>query len=415
MRDRWPTGWSLLFLAAAVWPWPGPVTADGRGFQEGSWESIVRLVDRTTTYAGLAAGGTSVVACAGDSRVSCRTSSDEGGSFSTWRDGGLGTGRLYLERPIAVSGPLVGVATVVVSRTITDFCCPRGVGDIVVRRSTDRGETFGSPIAVTKGKAAARLSMVIGESAWHVAYMTWTGETWNVEYVRSRDEGRTWSTPVILGRGTNQVGAERPSIALSGSFVYVATMDARDSRGACETEHDGSLPECTEIYLHVSDDHGESWRAPRRVTNDRPYSGRPDVAAIGETVLIAYDHRRAGESNEIGLLHSTDRGETWDASIAVEGRNEQTHPSLAVHPARGFAMAWMDERDEAYKIRAAFSADGRRWSEGELLSGEGSAGAPSIGWTTDALHVLWNGSDLPVQYRRKVFSSLSSEALKPRP
>jgi hypothetical protein len=99
---------------------------------------------------------------------------------------------------------------------------------------------------------------VTSDGTVHLAWGQWNGTDADVVYVRSTDEGDTWSTPIRMG----DVAAGHqffPSLDVDGNAVHVAWDDSRlDPGGAI-----GAL----DVFYNRSADAGESFAADERVTD----------------------------------------------------------------------------------------------------------------------------------------------------
>ena len=357
------------------------ITVTGTAPSQPVWTEFEVLT--SSVYSGHRAQGTSVILCDGTGLIRCRVSADQGETFGPWQD--LGPDTLYLEHPIAISGDTAGIAAVEATQAVRDFCCAREVGEITLRRMV--GGVFQPRRVVTQGAKALRLSLAISGSTWHLTWMDYRRGAWDLYYRRSTNAGASWQPEVRIASGTNAVGAERPSLVASGDNVHLAWMDARDSKAACVIEGGTQLPVCTEIYTARSLDAGASWEPAVRRTSSNAYAGRPDVAVLGSTVLIGFDHRVAGGQNDIAWLRSTDNGATFSSPDVWTAPGEQTHAALTSGPA-GFSTAWMDNASGSYGVKFRVSLDGLTWSSEEELATSG-AGAPSISQSREFHHVSW--------------------------
>ena len=166
------------------------------------------------------------------------------------------------------------------------------VRDIVVARSTDRGETWTAPKRihadnfVIDGCPHAGPSMRV-DSAGHVHIAWWTGADGRagVYYARSDDRGETFGPAVELSSG-RLVRPSHVQLALDGSNVGVAWDDGVDS-----------IPR---VVLRLSRNGGGSFGEPR-VVSDVHAAGMFPVLMLGNGALtVAWsqhtteDHLRVG-------------------------------------------------------------------------------------------------------------------------
>ena len=122
--------------------------------------------------------------------------------------------------------------------------------------------------------------------AWHDS--TFGGyPNYEILFKRSTDNGANWQPTQRL---TNNAGmSEYPSVAASGSNVYVAWRDNTFNM---------------EIFFKRSVDSGASWESTQRLTNNAGISESPSVAASGNNVSVAWDDNTFDSNYEIFFKRS---------------------------------------------------------------------------------------------------------------
>jgi hypothetical protein len=220
-----------------------------------------------------AGGGVSIVWYRdenGVSQVFAKRSADGG---ATWRpDTRLSGGDKGSEHPaVAVSGRHVYVVW-------HDF--RNGHPDVYLRRSADRGATWGPERLLTPG-ARDGAHPSLAASGTHVRVVWGSRRTGAGEvYTRgSADRGATWSAE----RRISTIPSESwvATVELEGRNAYVGWVDYRDAN--------------EEEYLRRSTDGGVTWGPAIRMTTDGADSWAPSIAVSGRDVYFCwFDRRDAG-------------------------------------------------------------------------------------------------------------------------
>jgi hypothetical protein len=372
------------------------------GVGHAQWEPATALFSEPAIYGGFAASGKDLHAAQGEGTVRYRGSRDEG---STWRaEMVLGSGLLFPERPVAAEGSNVAIGYVRDTRSVSDSCCRRPLGNIFLRVSRDRGESWEPETQVTTSQGVLRFSVGVSGSRVHVVWMDYrSGTTWDLYYRRSIDGGRSWEPEVRLIRGTNPAGAGRPQIAVLGDSVHIAWMDARNNSGPCTIEGRYTLPECTEVYHKRSTDGGGTWEADRRLTTGS-YSGRPDITAqLPGTVFISYDHALGGGALEEFLIRSTDDGVSWHPPVRLSFTpGDSSHSSIVLSGSSAY-LAWFDYiaggGTESYFRESSDS--GETWGAAERFS---SGYTPLLAGTPNYVHAFYPEGGRAFYTRRQAAS-----------
>ena len=146
------------------------------------------------------------------------------------------------------------------------------------------------------GKAMA----IDGAGVIHVVWVEVQEELSDIDvrgriyYQRSPDGGFTWLAPRALTPVYQRVGY--PKLAAVGPYVYVVWHD----------DHEGTQYP----YVRVSNNHGDSFAAARRVSNYP--GGLPAVAAYGSAVHVVWVSTDASTgANEVFIRSSIDWGASW--------------------------------------------------------------------------------------------------------
>ena len=145
----------------------------------------------------------------------------------------------------------------------------------------------------------------------------------------------TFGSPIRIT--TNTGTSEFPSVAVVGSYVYIAWMDNTPVIGSGGTY---------EIWTRVSSNYGASFGSPVRITTNTGYSGDPSVAAVGSNVYVAWDDftpvTGSGISSEIWMRVSSNYGASFGSAIRITtNTGNSINPSAATVGSNVY-IAWQD-------------------------------------------------------------------------
>jgi hypothetical protein len=185
--------------------------------------------------------------------------------------------------------------------------------EILYRRSTDGGATFGSTFNLSNN-AGGSLSPAISASGNRV-YVVWSDNTPGnsvVFYRRSTDGGATFGSTRNLSNPAD--GSGSPAIAVSGNNVYVA------------------WPENTGILYRKSIDGGATFGSPANLSNTNGGSSDPALAVSGNNVYVVWRDNILGNP-DILLRKSVNAGATFGSTINVSQNSGFSElPAIAVSP-----------------------------------------------------------------------------------
>lgn len=231
----------------------------------------------------------------------------------------------------------------------------------------------------------------------HVVWYDKRDGNWEIYYKRSTDCGLTWESDRRL---TNDASFSiKPSVAVSGSNVYVMWYDNRDGN--------------YEIYYKRSPDGGTNWTPDMRLTNNSSNSIIPSVKTLGPNVHIFWSDDRDG-NYEIYYKRSTDYGTTWGSDTRLTNNSGFSQfPSVALW-SQNIHVTWEDDRDGNYEIYYKRSPDnGTNWTpDMRLTDNIRTSVKPSIATSGSYVHVLWcdNRDDVDeIYYKRSTNDGVTWE------
>ncbi len=176
-----------------------------------------------------------------------------------------------------------------------------GNNEIYYKRSTDAGVNWEADTRLTNNTSNSQLpSVAVSGSDVYVVWNEYRDGNWEIYCKHSTDAGLNWSSDVRLT--INPALSLSPSVTVSGSDVHVVWRDFRDSNH--------------EIYYKRSTNSGTTWSADTRLTNNTAISGDPAVSVSGSFVHVVWSDERDGNP-EIYCKSSTDAGGSWGADTRL--------------------------------------------------------------------------------------------------
>ena len=378
---------------------------------QAQWDPEQSLATSAFPAAYVAASGSLVHAIVASDPVAYRRSTDEG---ATWSEPIVLGGRAHLNDPIAADGPLVWAVYLENVWTATDMpCCPRVLGDLVLRRSLDGGERWLPAQRLTSGAGAYRISMAVSGTRVHIAWMDYRTRGWDVRYLRSEDGGVTWEPERIVAAGGF---SGRPQVAAQGDRVAIAYGLPPANAPLCFAGKSYQSP-CSETYLLTSTDGGATFMSPVQVSPslvnapaaEADLSIRADVALLApNAIVVAWDESQNstgwpnGFRTEQYARVSVDGGASWHEPARITDSPNATHNALAASGS-SVHLVWFDSRHGNDEIYYRASRDGGlTWeSEERLTHSRVSASTPSVAVSANYVHVLWIEANNESRYRRR--------------
>jgi sialidase-1 len=198
------------------------------------------------------------------------------------------------------------------------------------------------------------LGAVIRGGAGHV------GRGGRLDYIRSADGGRTWSSPIVA---VDSPGDDRnPALGqMPDGTLVLAYAEARSYRpdGTFDLKAGPYVP-----HLVTSSDGGKTWSAKRPLQSPIPNAspfGKIAVLRDGTGLLSIYEM----PSNRVGILRSRDSGKTWGDWSLLPGHDETQVVELPDGRLLAFTRI---EEPGPFGLLLSESADkGRTWTNSRRL------------------------------------------------
>src|SRR5215213_1560513 len=256
--------------------------------------------------------------------------------------------------------------------------------DILYRRSTDGGASFGGIVNLSN-TAAFSVSPVLAASGNNV-YVVWIEDTApgvrDILYRRSTDGGASFGGIVNLTENTAS-DAEETAIAASGNNVYVLWSNFPNV---------GNV----DILYKKSTNGGANFGDTKNLSNNTTGDSRePAVAASGNNVYVVWRGRESIPGNqEIMYRRSTNGGANFGGIVNLSNNTGfSQHPTVAVS-GNNVYVVWQDDSlvpgtfDILYKKS---TNGGASFGDTKNLSNSaGNSGRPTVAVSGNNVYVVWH-------------------------
>ncbi len=232
-------------------------------------------------------------------------------------------------------------------------------GHVYVTASSDRGETFGPPLAVNPRPEAIyddgenRPKLAIGPDG--ELFVSWSRRipgryAGDVRFARSVDGGRSFEPPVTINRDRAPISHRFDSLIVDGAGrVVLVWIDKRDQVAAKKSGADYAG---AALYYAVSDDRGHSFRPDRKLVDHSCECCRIALDLDGQggvTVLWRHVYPVNLRDHAIARLHEAPiRGlptRATDDGWVVEGCPHHG-PDLAIDDREKAHLVWFSKGEK---------------------------------------------------------------------
>jgi hypothetical protein len=278
-------------------------------------------------------------------------------------------------------------------------------GDVIFKRSTDNGKTFGDIINLSNntGNSINPQLAVSGNNIYAVWSDNSAGD-YDIFLSRSADGGGNFSKrsnlSIVVGNSLT------PTIAVSGDNVFVSWRDFIIGSQAR-----------AEILYTKSHDNGNTFDKIINLSNSTGPSLYPQLIAFGNNVYLIWEDATPG-NNDIFFVRSGDNGDTFDKIINLSNsRGNSVFAHMAVYGDNVYVVWSDDDHHERQGEGQVFNAttmhnapnqeensdiffsksnnEGATFSDVKKLSdGKGESVFPSIVASRSNVFIVWSKYDI---------------------
>ena len=198
--------------------------------------------------------------------------------------------------------------------------------DVFVARSTDKGNTFASPVDVSKNASPSGAPQIIASGKnVIVSWMDKISGNYDIMVAKSTDGGSTFGKPVNVSNTPKDSGYQQ--MTMSGNNVYVVWT---------ETISDKNY----DVFFAKSTDGGSTFDTPVNVSNNAGASGWALVTS-SNNIYVTWDDDTSG-NYDIMVAKSTDGGSTFGKPVNISNTPTDSGYQQMVATNDNLYLIWQD-------------------------------------------------------------------------
>ena len=188
---------------------------------------------------------------------------------------------------------------------------------VELKKSTNWGSTWSTSTEIFRAQETGNFDMIMRGDTIHVVWpgRYITGDSWETYYIKSENEGDSWSSNFLLTT-PDSIGSQECCIVINenGQLAVIWT-DGKYSPNLITGD----------LFVRYSIDSGDSWTEEEQLTFTH-WARMPRATWKGDSIHIAWEDWRYSQ-RDIFYMVSTDNGTSWGAEQRIED-----DPGLSLHP-----------------------------------------------------------------------------------
>jgi hypothetical protein len=187
-------------------------------------------------------------------------------------------------------------------------------------------------------------------------YLVWN-QWGDLMFRKSTNAGVSWGNKITLYSGIDY-GANYPVIAAANGNVYAFYHRSTSAKG--------------QIFMVKSTNDGQSFAGEVQVTQANSGAQIAQIAASGDTLVLAYEDRNSSSDYQIYVMTSINAGQTWSTAQSITNTTQGAHwCNIALKNNQIYAL-WNDQTGSNYSDLDLFFSKsdnfGQTWSTPQNLS-----------------------------------------------
>lgn len=168
------------------------------------------------------------------------------------------------------------------------------------------------------------------------------GDTGDIDLVlkRSTDGGKTWGEMIVVWDNAGNVCGNPSPVVDKKTGRIILTMTWNDGRDPEKAIHARKSIDTRRVYVTYSEDDGLTWKTPREITSEAKdmgwqwyatgpcHSVQISKGKYKGRIVVPCDHSKTGEGSNSHIIYSDDSGDTWHIGGIVRHGNESTITEL---------------------------------------------------------------------------------------